>query len=226
VPPGAGPCASTYAVQAVYVVPADAPDRGLHHGTIQTSIGAFQEWLAGQTGGRRLRMVCDGGVPAVAFLRLAATRSDVLNSDAEEIIEGELEAAGFDAATRIYAAYYDGPLSRYCGVAETPGHVAIYTLWEGSSCDFELGMAHEIFHALGAVPLCAFHRDHDAHVIDDPRDIMYVRDRRQQPAVLDAGRDDYFGHGRPGCLDLADSIFLDPASSGALPPPGWPAPRN
>ena len=30
------------------------------------------------------------------------------------------------------------------------------------------------------------------------------------PASLDVGRDDYYGHGRTDCPDLADSPFLTP----------------
>lgn len=233
---GRGPCRSTYAVHAMYVVPADAPDRGLHHGSIQASIGALQEWLAGQTGGRRLRVVCSGTSPSVAFHRLGTTAAAVVAApDSHHLIAAELRTAGFDAATRIYAVYYDGPLSGYCGVAA--GRVAIYTVWTRSVCrsdpaaarpvpsNAEFGMAHEIFHTLGAVPRCAPHRASDsAHVTDDRRDVMYPGGDPAL-AILDVGRDDYYGHGRPGCPDLADSILLDPAPPGAVPPPGWPPPR-
>jgi hypothetical protein len=235
-------CAETYSVEAVYVVPNDAVDRGLYHdGTIQMSIGAAQRWLMQQTNGRGLRVVCAGNEPAVAFHRLAVSEAAVWGApDPHELISHELEAAGFDDPTRIYALYYDGALRDYCGAAHypptTPGRVALLTVKAGGTCEVgfpasvdepgpvEFRMVHEVFHALGAVPACAPHR-HGAHVTDDRRDVMYTGPGRQYPAVLDAGRDDYFGHGRPGCVDLADSLFLHPSPPGALPPPGWPTPR-
>lgn len=50
---------------------------------------------------------------------------------------------------------------------------------------------------------------------------MYAGDQPWQPQKLDIGGDDYFDHPRPGCLDLADSAFLDPLPADPAPPPGW-----
>jgi hypothetical protein len=44
----------------------------------------------------------------------------------------------------------------------------------------------------------------------------------QLPPHLDIGRDDYFQHGRP-CLDASKSVFMNPSSPDATPPPGWSA---
>jgi hypothetical protein len=71
--------------------------------------------------------------------------------------------------------------------------------------------AHEVLHAMGAVETCAPHEGDFHHVTDAPNDIMYTRDGRDyQNFVLDAGRDDYYGHFNDGCIDLADSpIWVD-----------------
>lgn len=39
---------------------------------------------------------------------------------------------------------------------------------------------------------------------------------------LDVGRDDYYGHDRTDCLDLAKSPFLDPLPEDAVAPAGYP----
>jgi len=45
---------------------------------------------------------------------------------------------------------------------------------------------------------------------------------RTLPLRFDAGRDDYFGHGDPRCVDLARSPFLLPAPATPELPPLWP----
>ncbi len=70
---------------------------------------------------------------------------------------------------------------------------------------------HEMLHGLGAVPRCAPHRysERSAHVTD-PSDLMYPSEG-PGVKVLDPDRDDYFGHGRPDCVDVARSPYLAPA---------------
>jgi hypothetical protein len=96
---------------------------------------------------------------------------------------------------------------------------------------FELGdtlaagylMLHEIFHTLGAAPECAPHHHRRGHAFDDRRDLMYAGEQYWQfPLILDVGRDDYFGHADPDCLDVSRSVFLDPLPANASKPPGWP----
>lgn len=69
-------------------------------------------------------------------------------------------------------------------------------------------IAHELLHGLGAARDCAPHSTGDGHVDDDPWDILSA-DRPAsaigRAVTLDVGRDDYFGHGIPGCPDIADS---------------------
>ena len=77
-------------------------------------------------------------------------------------------------------------------------------------------MTHELFHAFGAVAPCApnYASDDDgllsAHVDDDSNYLMYSGDRFDIPIKLDEGHDDYFDHDIPGCVDTADSPYLEP----------------
>jgi hypothetical protein len=56
-----------------------------------------------------------------------------------------------------------------------------------------------------------------AHASDDPRDIMVASGSTQLATfregsfvpLLDAGRDDYYGHARGGCVDISMSAFLE-----------------
>ena len=87
----------------------------------------------------------------------------------------------------------------------------------------DIGMLHKIMHTIGFAATCAPHKTPDGHVSDSHADLMY---RGPAPwdwehAQLDVGRDDYYKANISGCLDLAMSAFLEPATPGAVPPPGW-----
>jgi hypothetical protein len=161
-------------------------------------------------------------------------------------LEAELLAAGFDDPRKLYLVVYDGGAGvSACGGGAFPptlyGTVAaIYlrgTPPGAPPCDSiaftksvespgyrEFSLIHEIMHTLGFVASCAPNYDaaSPGHVIDDPTDLMYAGPLLWQPSVLDVNRDDYFGHRNEGCLDLANSAFLNGPSVRADPPPGWP----
>ena len=76
-------------------------------------------------------------------------------------------------------------------------------------------LAHELAHVLGAAWDCAPNYNGVGHVGDDPRDLLYEGPdgygspiRRLANRVLDVGRDDYFGHGRNDCWDIAHHPLL------------------
>lgn len=63
--------------------------------------------------------------------------------------------------------------------------------------------------SFGFVATCAPNEYRGGHVSDAPNDLMWAGDGPWVfPPVLDVGRDDYFGHGRKGCPDLAKSAWL------------------
>mgnify|MGYP007116556061 FL=1 len=100
------------------------------------------------------------------------------------------------------------PPCRSNAFARTADHVGY---WETAAL-------HETLHSLGAVATCAPNHTRAGHVSDDPRDLMYAGDKPWRPTMIDVGRDDYFDHGRTGCLDIADSPYLSPRGERAPEP--------
>ena len=227
-------------IHVVYAVPADGVDRRLDEtGALEGSVGSFQGWLAAETGGPNLRLDTYQGSLDVSFFRLAATDAAVASRGAfvREAVESELRGAGFDRRDRIYAVYYDGSSTYACGGAFWPpqlnGNAVVMYLRgrpSGVMCElngfaaatapptyWEYAMLHDILHGLGMVPTCAPHHHLSGHVSDFANDLMWAGNQPWQfPTHLDIGRDDYYGHGRTDCADLARSPYL---TSNPPPPP-------
>jgi hypothetical protein len=237
--------ASGYQVHVLYVLPSDGVDDGLDlNGTIATSVAACQQWFAGQMGGRQLRFDTYQGAPDITFFRMSRTDAQIrgYGASVRGQIEHELLGAGFNLPNKVYAVYYGGGNDVSCGSAAwppiIPGHVcALYlrgTPPDRSPCSsapitsaisapgyWEFGLGQVILNVLGFVPTTSPHF-WGAHVLDDPRDLMYAGPLPWQPAVLDAGHDDYFEHGIWGVLDLAQSAFIEPLPAYPVLPPSWP----
>ncbi len=224
-------------VHVVYVVPSDGVDRSLDtDGTLTNSVAAFERWLAVQTGGQALRMDTYRRSLDVTFLRLGSSDAEIASNGpfVREALELAFDAAGLNDPDKIYAAYYDGTSTYSCGGGAWPpiilGNVAamyLHGLPQGPiPCDsvsftspgggpmyLEFGMLHEIMHSLGFVPSCAPNEWRNGHVSDSADDLMWGGDTPWAPSgwsavVLDAGHDDYFRTSIPGCLDFADSAYL------------------
>ncbi|MBI5931756.1 MAG: hypothetical protein HY862_20770 [Chloroflexi bacterium] len=236
-----------YQVHVMYVLPSDGVDEELDiNGAIATSVGAFQNWLANQTGGQKLRMDTFEGALDITFWQLSTDEAVLASQGAfiRDAIEAELKSSGFNNPEKLYAVYYGGNAMDTCGGGAWPptlvGSVAAMYL-KGTYTDptvppcasnplardentpgyIDFAMLHEILHTLGIVPECAPHQTRSGHSSDDPSDLMYAGDEPWQPSILDIGRDDYYGHGKPDCLDLAKSVFMDPTAPDAVIPPGW-----
>jgi len=225
-------------VHFLYVVPRDGEDRAFDtSSTIERSVLSWERWLTGQTGGRGMRVDTYRGALDVSFFRLA-TDDAVVASRGEFVrdqIEAELYAAGYTSASKIYAVYYDGSSKTACGGADPRPSIrgafaALYlkgTPPGGAPCNsislgldppgyHEFAMLHEIVHTLGFVPRCAPHArgDYDfGHVSDSRYDLMWTGSEpwgvfEPEKMQLDVGHDDYYGHGRSDCPDLAASPFL------------------
>jgi hypothetical protein len=239
-----------YQIHVMYVLPSDGVDEELDlNGAIATSVSAFQNWFSSQTGGQKLRMDTFGGALDITFWRLSTDEVTLASAGVfiRDDIEAELKASEFSQPYKIYAIYYGGNAIGTCGGAPWPptlvGNVAAIYL-KGTFSDIsvtpcssnplapdenspgyvDLGMLHEIFHTLGAVPECAPHHTRSGHTSDDPLDLMYAGDEPWQPSILDINNDDYYGHGNPNCLNLINSIFMEPTAPNASIPPGWIAP--
>ncbi len=217
-------------VKALYVVPSDGLDRQLDvNGRIATSVESVQRWFEAQ-GGKRLRFDTFDGSLDVAFLRLTSTTAQIeALASPLGALRDALVAAGFTDPKKSYVMFYEGQQPGVCGSAYRPGRQAGIYL-HTPNCD-EIGMSltsprwmdytviHEIFHNLGAVPDCAPNTSASGHVGDQPNDLMYSGPLpRPLPRVLDANRDDYWGHGRADCTDLTRSAFLDPLPAGVSTP--------
>lgn len=231
--------ADGYMVRVYYVLPSDGKDeRHDLEGRIEKSVQIWNDWLAGQTGGARLRLdTCDGKLD-IGFKRLSKTDAEIKATGpyVREAIEKELPKRG----KKIFATYYGGGSTYSCGGGAWPpelvGHVAALYMHgtpEGPyPCDahtlarvddgyFEFAILHEVFHTLGAAATCAPHHLERGHVSEDPRDLMYRGPEFWKPSILDLGRDDYYAHTNAGCVDVSKSVFLDPLPAGAVTPPGW-----
>jgi hypothetical protein len=224
-------------IHFVYAVPADGEDRRLDElGQVENSVALFQAWLAGQTGGPNLRVDTYQGALDVSFRRLSQTDAAIAATGAfvRDAVERELIAAGFNRPDRIYAVYYDGSSTYSCGGAFWPpalnGNAIVMYLRGTPNCNgnvlgapgaparyWEFAMLHDILHGLGIAGTCAPHHHLAGHVSDFPNDLMYAGTSPWQlPPTLDVGRDDYYGHGRSDCPDLARSPYL---TANAPPPP-------
>lgn len=217
-------------IHVVYALPSNAEDRNLdRYGNIADSFAAIQNWISDEIG-RELRLDTHDGELDVTFLRLSfdTQEGDGTNLDLVGRLLDETRAAIGQKPKTIYAFYYQGRATGLCGSAPRPGYAA--AVYVSDSCShsipgadpevastYEAVMLHELLHAFGAVPDCAPSQGNGAHVTDDPTDVMYAGVERggRDEAVIDTGRDDYFGHGRASCLDTADSPYWDRVSRGA-----------
>jgi len=236
-------------VHLVYAVASNGADRSFDtDGSIARSILLVQNWLAGQTGGQRLRLDTYGGQPDVTFVRLAKTDEYIASfgPNVREMVERGLSDAGHLQPNKIYLVYYDGTSTYACGGASYPPTLigqaqVIYlrglpdaqtpcgstntlgALGATAPAYFDIAMLHEFGHGLGLVPACAPHRHLVAHSSDGANDLMWTGDQPWDVAnvVLDVNHDDYYGHGRTDCPDMANSAFLTPTSGPTWLPEGW-----
>lgn len=214
-------------IHVFYALPAGGADRRLDlNQTIVNTFGSVQTHLAGQTGGRRLRVDTSGGELDITFLPLSRTEAEINagGSQASEPIFDELEAAGFTGAGKINVVYYDGSEARqdHCYEAlRVGGQVLVVGFLESCSGEFadaptdppgilEIHMLHDLLHGMGFVGEGAPNEE-VGHVNDDPRDLLHLSAPTLESLLLDVGHDDYFGENVPaGVMNLADSPFLTP----------------
>ncbi len=216
-------------IHFVYAVPSDIEDRNRdRYGEVERSALAIQAWLAAETG-QILRLDTFEGRPDVSFLGLPFTHQEG-DGTGSALVQRILEEASRLEITgdKTLAIYYEGRVTGLCGSAPLGGPAgAVYLACSGAELGadeetistFEAIMVHELIHAFGAVPGCAPHHIEGSHVTDVENDVMFAgvdRAPRGGETFVDVGRDDYWGHGRMDCLDVARSRFLKPASGAAL----------
>jgi hypothetical protein len=138
------------------------------------------------------------------------------------------EPFGFGSPAKKYLGFYDGPIADAgcaggtIGAPATGGPLAYAWAYLGGCVD-DLGSgqryariaAHELIHILGALPRPFPHPGpphpcpDQTHVCDSSTDIIYgLGSATPLPTVvLDAGKDDYYGHSGPW-WDVQDSPYL------------------
>jgi len=212
-------------VYPVYAVPAGALDEQWDiNGAIESIVADLQAWLRLRTHGRGIIWDEADGSLDITFIRLERSASELagFSKPWKPVIE-ELHRNGLNGPNKIYAVRHPS-VSRVsetvlCGVQTEHESVSYaFSFFERVAggknvcVNQPVTMAHELFHAFGAVASCAtnYASDHAAGVDDDPNDLMYSGDRFGIPIELDERRDDYFDHKIPGCVDTADSPFLEP----------------
>jgi hypothetical protein len=211
-------------IHPVYVLPPGAPDQALDTtGAIHDSLTRVNAWFKTQTDGRTLRLDTAGGRADVTFHRL--TKPLPASSDSAVVLQhvvSELQEAGLDHPQKVLLILLGQNLETdWTGVGGNLTalvQVVPEGTWPAPGATFD-GLdkivAHELLHALGAVPDGAPNRHAGYHAGDDAHDVMTARPDRAAPWTLDVGRNDYYGHGRTDLHDLARSFYWDPVPASA-----------
>ena len=208
---------SGWQLHGVYMIPRDGVDQSLDvNGWIADAVAAGMDLIHERTG-RHLRLDTYNGELDVTFVRHEA-------SEAEFRRFGRVP--NFDIGSRenkVYVVFFhqQDEESAFTGEGEAwlwadlggldaPGQQAVivlggYIYW--SPDEHGRGVAHEVFHILGAVQPCAPHHDGTGHVHDSEDDLLTLG------YEVDVGRDDYYGHDIPGCWDTEDSPLWGDATN-------------
>lgn len=229
-------------IKVWYVLPSDGADEALDtDGSIARSVAVGLNWLRTQTGGRTLRVDTFNGDLDIGFFRLGRTDAEIAATGpyVRDEIEMEMRGMGITQANRLDLVYYGGSSTFACSGAANPffgpeGSVGALYLKAAipgyTPCSanplaesdtalpgyWEFSWMHEAMHLMGMVEACAPHEAMGGHVSDSADDLMYAGEKPWTPSMLDVGRDDYFGHGRADCADLASSPYLEAADEASM----------
>lgn len=210
-------------VHWIYAIPSDGQDRFSSFASVmQTDWETIDSWWRGQDPARAprsdLAQFSCGSQLDLSSVRLRESSAQLAAPESPfDPIWDSLVARGFDSRNVKYVVYYDGPVGNedICGVGGgIPGGLGMAMLLV-RSCPGVTGaevVAHELLHAMGAVPAGAPHNcapPDDGHTCDDSHDLMYpfTDGTPLTGLTLDTGRDDYYGHSG-SWLDLRDSPWL------------------
>ncbi len=218
--PPPAPEAPTVYVQVVHAVPAGGePVPGIGD-AIRHELGLVDAWYRSQTGGLSPRWALEAtGAVEMRTVTLDMSRSELEEAQYLSTVVDSVRRAGVADPDDLFVVYLD--VGKFpCGFT-----TGVYAFLMMASCniypsastpDFPFGASyltvHELTHAMGAVPSCAPHHGNSGHVVDDNRDLLYAGpSQRDWPnLMLDPGRDDYYGHGRTDCTDIADHAVWAP----------------
>jgi Divergent InlB B-repeat domain len=210
-------------VHWIYAIPSDGPDRLTTFASrMQTDWDTIDSWWRGQDPARAprsdLAQFSCGNQLDISLVRLPQSGSQLAAPESPfELIWDAIEARGFRSEFTKYVVYYDGPVGddRICGVGSTIPNGTGLAVFLAQSCagvDAAEVVAHELLHAMGAVPGQAPNNcppPDDGHTCDNDRDLMFpfTDGTPVTGLLLDPGRDDYYGHSG-SWPDIQDSPWL------------------
>jgi hypothetical protein len=212
-------------IHVLYALGADSTVDPTMVSSIRTQLELADQWFQSETGSRLDFDRTNGQIDVATWQLHNHTEWQVLNWHTDPSFGplSQLAQDGFGYPDgRRYLVYIDGTASNgFCGYAYGV-YATVYQSGGPAGCGsaltppanaFDVGATvntaqvalHEILHTLGAVPSCAPHVN-AFHATDSAADLMWPNAGPSKH--VDVGRDDYFGHARNGCLDVADSPFL------------------
>ena len=180
-------------VHVIYALPSDAPDQGFDtSGTVASWLSIFNDWLAQQTGGTRIRVDTYQGDTDTSFLQLSQPTAAYTDEQAAIFaVRQAIATAGFTDPEKKYLVALPAGNSKVCGIGG--GSVAVLFVNQCGNAAWSFVVGHELFHTFGAVNDCAAHAS-NGHTSGPSNDLMfpYVLNIGVT-GVLDQGHDDYWG---------------------------------
>jgi hypothetical protein len=214
-------------IHAIWVIPSDGADSfAVGAPKIADDVASLTTWWAGQDPTRIPRFdqatFTTGTCLDISSVRLLDPASAFAGDPnvAFNRLANDLVASGFDSLYKRYLVYYDGPIADplTCGLGagafdQGPAFAVVFTrdcLPPAAYSDAVA--AHELLHALGALPAGAPHEcppPHQRHPCDATNDVLYWLNPGTPLAqqVLDVGHDDYYAHSG-SWIDIQDSLWL------------------
>ena len=229
-------------VHAIWVVPTDGADTFASGAPkMADDLASISAWWVGQDTSRTPRIdnaVFPAGTCAdISFVKLAEPASSFVGADsAFNSIVNDLETMGFGNLFKKYLVYYDGPQVQQdvCGTGAgnfgTGPSFAVLWLAACPDVPSDAVAAHELLHALGALPAGAPNACTAAnnpvgafadpgHPCDSSKDVLYPEATPGVPLsqlFLDWNHDDYYAHSGTWD-DIQDSAWLHLLAAPAVP---------
>jgi hypothetical protein len=211
-------------IHAVYAIPSDGTDNFVTVANkLADDVNSITNWWITQDATRTPRFdmaAFPGGTCLdISFLRLSQSAAALQGaSTSYNAIRSDLFATAFANSYKKYLVYYDGPSveTNVCGsgVGDFAFGPAYAMVWLGGcpQVPTDAVAAHELTHALGAVPAGAPHEcapPDNGHVCDSNLDLLYpyTTGRPLSQLVLDVNHDDYYEHTTNG-IDIRNSLWL------------------
>jgi len=211
-------------IRVVYAFPSDGADESAAFAArISDDVDAVEEWWRVQDPARaprfdRALFPCGAQADVIA-VRLRRTGEELrAEQDRFPTIANLVSDDVDDSPYLKYLVYYDGPLDgdEICGQGGGSfGGAGVAVVYVRACADEPTAVvaAHELLHALGALPAPgpphACSAEDNGHTCDSPDDILwpFATLVPLSALFLDVGRDDYYDHAG-GWPDIRDSAWL------------------